>query len=117
MRMAIRPEIDASAADLDLRMTEGDTIAFNFLVLNAGTWAGATWACEVRDIRSVTGTLLASLAVTATLENVDDLDVLITHAPVPELVASSAYWWDMQEVGGMTRFSGRFFVMPQVTDA
>ena len=113
--MAIRPEIDASAADLDLRMTEGDPIAFNFLVLDAASWAGATWACEVRASRSVSGTLLTSLAVTAVVESVTNLDVHITAAADPDLVATGSYWWDMQEVGGMTRFSGQFFVMPQVS--
>lgn len=113
--MTARPEIDASAADLDLRMTEGDPIAFNFLVKDAGSWGGSTFACDVKATQSVTAPALASLAVVVTVEAVTDLDVKLSHAPVPALVASSRYYWDLQEVDGLTRFSGWFIVMPQVT--
>lgn len=114
--MTTRPEIDASAAELDLRMTEGDLIAFNFLVLDAASWGGATFKADVKESQDVDAPIVISLAVVVTVETAN-LDVKLNHAATPLLVKSTRYYWDMQEQGGMTRFSGQLHVMPQVTDA
>lgn len=107
-----RAEIDASAAQLDLRMTEGDTIRFNFLVPGVADWAGSSFLCQVRtDYDSID--VIATLSVTATASGADVI-ILISSAAVPALVAGS-YVWDMQEVGGITRFGGLFFVERQVS--
>ena len=113
----MRAEIDASAAQLDLRMTEGDAISFNFLVKDAASWGGVAFECHVKETQQVGATALADLTVVATTEGAD-CDFLITGAPVPALTASHhTYFWDMQDAGGITRFAGHFYVEKQVTGA
>jgi hypothetical protein len=107
-----RAEIDASAAQLDLRMTEGDSIAFNFLVPGVPEWGGVTFNCQVRDTHE-SETPIATLTVVATTEGTG-CDIMITSVPVAELV-NGKYVWDMQEAGGITRFGGLFHVEKQVT--
>lgn len=107
-----RAEIDASAAQLDLRMTAGDAIAFNFLVPGVDEWAGTSFICQVRDTYDSLDAL-ANLTVTATAVG-PDCDILITSAAVPALVAGK-YVWDMQETGGITRFGGLFLVEEDVS--
>lgn len=113
--MSDRATIDASAAELDLVMTEGDLIRFNFLV-KGEVWGGITFICHVKRHQSATEDPIAELTVTATTEG-DDTDILIESDPVPGLLATrSMYFWDMQESGGgVTRFGGRFLVKPQVS--
>jgi hypothetical protein len=111
-----RPEIDASAAELDLRMTEGDPIGFNFLVADASSWGGNTFRCDVKTQMSADAPVLASLTVTATADGTG-CDILLSSAPIPALIAIDGhYYWDMQEDGGLTRFSGWLLVEPQVTE-
>jgi hypothetical protein len=107
-----RAEIDNSAAQLDLRMTEGDPMAFNFLVRDV-QWASGTWEAHVKE--TLDGDPVAEMTVVMTDEGTDT-DVLLTSAAVPELTAfTGRYFWDLQEVNGLTRFSGYLIVVNQVT--
>lgn len=109
--MPIVPELDASAQDLNLRMTEGDPLNFQWLVPGAAAWAGA-YTFKVR----INPDTLVSIAATASIVNtVDALFVVQTVAAQPEFVAlTSGYHWDIQQASGPTRYSGVMFVEAQV---
>jgi hypothetical protein len=112
--MISRSEIDQSHVELDLRMTEGDPIRLNFLVLDAASWNGVAFTCLVKQRPGESEDVLADIDVIATGEG-DDLDVLLTHAPVAALTAvDSPYAWGMKEDTGVTRFGGMFYVEPRV---
>jgi hypothetical protein len=109
-----RAEIDNSAAQLDLRMTEGDPISFNFLVKDV-QWASGSWQAHVKE--TIDGDPVATMTVLMTDEGTDT-DVLLSSSAVPELTAFvGKYFWDLQEVNGLTRFSGYFYVVNEVTIA
>jgi hypothetical protein len=93
-------------------MTEGDPMSFNFPVRDV-QWATGTWAAQVRE--TLDGPVVATLTVTMTDEGADT-DVLLASSAVPELTAFvGRYFWDLQEVNGLTRFSGYLTVTNQVT--
>lgn len=101
------PEIDASAGKLNLRMTEGDPIAFSFIVEGAASWAGSTFTAEVRD---ALGNIL-TFTVTCSVSNTTDCLIVISHASAPTLTPTrSGYGWAMLESDGPTKFSGLLFV-------
>ena len=112
--MISRSEIDQSHVELDLRMTEGDPIRFNFLVLDAASWAGVLFTCQVKQRPGEAESILTNPAVTVTAQG-NDLDVLLVKVPVVALTnANSPYVWSMKENSGVTRFGGMFYVEPRV---
>lgn len=111
--MSARPVIDASASELDLAMTEGDLIRFNFLVPGEGSWEDATFLCQVKAEKKGSADVIATLNASVTDED-GNADFLIESSPVAALVEGT-YWWDVQEVGGVTRFIGKFIVTGQVS--
>jgi hypothetical protein len=109
------PIIDASAAELHLKMTEGDTIRFNWLVADV-QWGGVTFRCQVKSSAKADADVLADLDVVATDEG-EGTDILVTGEPSDSLTATiGTFYWDMEEVAGpTTRFSGKFYVGRQVS--
>jgi hypothetical protein len=109
--MPIVPELDASAQNLNLRMTEGDPLNFQWIVPGAASWAGA-YTFRVR----IDADTLLELPATASVSNTTDaLFVVTTVAAQAALVAlTSGYRWDIQQTGGPTRYSGVLFVESQV---
>lgn len=94
-------EIDASAFDLNLRMTEGDPINFQWTVEGAAAWAGTHIAYV--DVYELTATV--------TVVNTTDALFTITSLPIPELIPyPGGYRWGVQEDGGFTRFAGLLFI-------
>lgn len=107
--------IDLSAGKLDLAWSQGDPVSIEFTVPDvAATW-GTTFQAQVRAIASAQGVLLGSFTVAAAV-NGDDIDVTLTMSiGDSELIPSGRYFWDMQEVAGVTRLGGRVHVKPSVT--
>lgn len=121
--MGTRSEIDQSHSELDLRMTEGDALAFQFWVRDADDWAGITFVCAVHPESGWTTTPITSPTVMVAAANGPDpdteafmgLNVDITHAVVAALThADSPYLWGMKETGGATRFGGFLHVEPRL---
>lgn len=103
-RLASTPEIDASASEINLRMTEGDLLNFQWTVLAAAAWAGAYTAWVTIDGDDI------PLTATAVAVSADAL-FTIASAPIAELVRnSSGYEWRVKQTGGLTRFGGLLFV-------
>lgn len=112
--MISRSEIDQSHAELDLRMTEGDPILFNFLVKDASGWASTSFTSLVKQRPGELESALATMTVSVSALGLD-LNVLLVSTPVAELLSvNSPYVWAMKEVGGVTRFGGMFYVEPRV---
>ena len=112
--MISRSEIDQSHSELDLRMTEGDPINFNFLVKDASNWSTVSFNSEVKQFPDAALEALATLTVVVAAEG-SDLDVKLTSAAVDGLTADlSPFVWGMKEVGGVTRFGGMFYVEARV---
>ena len=112
--MISRSEIDKSHSKLDLRMTEGDPIAFNFLVKDAALWSVASFISLVRQQANLALPTLATMVVVVTAEG-PDLDVKLNSIPVELLTAAnSPFAWAMKEVDGVTRYGGFLYVEPRV---
>ena len=110
--MISRSEIDQSHVELNLRMTEGDPIAFNFLVKDAASWSATSFTSLVRQQADSTLPTLATMIVVVTAQGLD-LDVKLTSVPVAALTAlNSPFAWAMKEVNGVTRFGGFLYVEP-----
>lgn len=109
--MPVIPELDASAQELNLRMTEGDPLNFQWLVPGAAAWAG-NYTFKVRTSSEV----LVSIACTATVSNVTDaLFVVTTVSAQPEFLHNeSGYRWNIQQTAGPTRYRGALFIEAQV---
>lgn len=103
--------LDASADELDLKLTEGDPISFAFTVADVD-WSG-TYLSQIRASPDAASPLV-TLTVTATYSAPDTAFTLTATAAANVLTAPGAVW-DMQLVGGATRLRGRVFVVPQVS--
>lgn len=104
------PELDASAQRLNIRMTEGDDINFEWLVPTFSGWAGTYDFIVLLD----DGTEL-TIANTVTAQGSDALFSII-DVPQPMLVEkSSGYPWAIKDVTeGITRFAGLLFVDQEI---
>lgn len=107
------PTIDASAAPLNLEMTEGDFVSFNFLVEGEANWASSTWVSRVRRASDPDSNILGEFTITAVPQGLD-VNILMTSTTV-NLLAANIYDWDMAQVGGVTRFTGQLIVKPSIS--
>ncbi len=129
------PILDASAAQLNLKSTQGDPLSFKFLI--DANWSG-TYVSQVRATRERTSTLHATLTVAAVLLTTSTAAAYVAQgvaaeaghteftisltAPLNTVPVGTTAWWDMQQQTpgtppspGVTRLSGRFLVMPEIT--
>jgi hypothetical protein len=103
--MSMVPELDASAQRLNIRMTEGDPINWQWIVEDGASWVGL-YECAVKIGEDV---FLLDNAVS--ISTVTDALFAVINDPVAEfLETSSGYPWDIQQIDGPTRFSGLLFV-------
>lgn len=104
-----RPELDASAYDLDLRMSEGDPINFQWVAEGAAAWAGAH-TCSV-----TVGDVVVPLACTVSVYNTTDALFAVVDGAQAALVATqSGYPWRIKADAGPTRFAGLLRVEAQL---
>lgn len=106
--MTVTLSQDAEA--LDLAWVEGDPLSLAFSVADVN-WSG-TYTAQVRS--SPSGSLLLTLTVTATFDT-PDTDFTLTATAAANTVPAGSWWWDLQQVGGVTRLSGVVKVRAQVT--
>ncbi len=121
------PILDASAAQLNLKCTQGDPLSFKFII--DADWSGS-YLSQVRAARERTSTLLATLTVVANLldaaevatyaaqkvaAQVGHTEFTITLTAAANTVPAGTAWWDMQQTGGVTRLTGRFITIPETT--
>lgn len=109
------PVISQLSSSLDLEWTEGDPISLTWIVKGVD-WSG-TYESQVRRDYRTSSPVLLTLTVSATFDGVDTTFV-VTASEVNSLLLTSStagYVWDMQEVDGPTRFTGKVTVAPQVT--
>lgn len=98
-------------------MTEGDPIIFTFKVKDAAAWAAGSFTAHVKDEPRAAATALVTMSVACVANGADaDFTLTASQAAASVLVGSVyEYFWDLQEVNGVTRFAGRFWVKKQVT--
>lgn len=107
------PTISQGANVLNLEWTEGDAISLAFTAVNVN-WAG-TYAAQVRTARSISATLMGSFTVTATFSGTNTAFTLVMSQANSALIPAGGYYWDLQQVGGVTRLTGVVTVDQQVT--
>jgi hypothetical protein len=105
--------LSQDAEQLNLEWVEADPVSLAFRVA-AADWSG-TYTAQIRARHKAVGELIGTLTVTAVLDGADTLFTLtLTEAESGEIV-SGQYYWDMQQVGGVTRLAGYVSVKQQVT--
>lgn len=105
--------ISQSSATLNLEWVEADPVSLAFAVAGVN-WAG-TYTAQVRSARSATATLMGTLTVTATFDGTNTNFTLSMSQANSALIPSGTYYWDLQQVGGVTRLGGVVKVDLQVT--
>lgn len=104
------PTLDVTAEQLDLKWTAFDPVALVFYVTETD-WSG-DYKAEVRAQPHRHAPLLDELTVVATYE-APDTRFELTLADSSKI--PSGGYWDLQEVGGPTRLTGRVIVVADVT--
>ena len=105
--------ISQGSAVLNLEWVEGDFVSLAFTVAGVD-WSG-TYAAQVRTARSVTATLMGTLTVVAAYDGTNTNFTLTMSQANSALIPSGTYYWDLQQVGGVTRLGGVVKVDLQVT--
>lgn len=107
-------QISQDAQELGLEWVQGDPISLSFVVKDED-WSGS-YVAHVRKVQKPTAELLGVLTVTATYAvGVGTTFVLTMSAVNSLLIPAGNFYWDMQQVGGVTRFRGPVHVVDQVT--
>lgn len=99
------------AQSLDLQWTANDPVSLSFVVQGAD-WSG-TYLAQVRLGPDRSSGLLATLSVSAVYAapNTTFVLTLANSSGVP----LSGGFWDLQQVGGVTRLAGKVFVVKDVS--
>lgn len=107
------PTLSQDANTLNLEWVAGDAVSLAFTA-SFVNWAG-TYLAQVRADQNSSSTLLGTLTVTATY-NGSGTDFTLTMSSVDSaLIPAGLYYWDMQQVGGVTRLKGTVTVDYQVS--
>lgn len=113
--LEVTPTLSQKATPLDIAWTEGDPISMSFRVKDTD-WTGMSYTAQVKHEPEASAPVVATLTIAATLDAGDTVfTITATAAEAADCHAGDRLYWDMQEVGGITRFGGRCFVGPQVT--
>lgn len=105
--------LSQDAQPVDIAWVEGDYVSLAFSVSGVD-WSGA-YVSQVRSDRSSTSTLMGTLTVTATYDGTNTNFTLTMSAVNSALIPSGNYFWDLQQVGGVTRLRGAVKVLGQVS--
>lgn len=110
------PVLTQDAKDVHLALVAGDPISFAFYVADVD-WSGG-YDAHVRFSRDEPADVepLLALAVTAVFDVEDNRTLFTLTAPASaNTLKGRRYFWDLQQVGGVTRLSGEVRVRGQVT--
>lgn len=93
---------------------QGDPISLTFTVADVD-WSGS-YTAQVRKRQNPTAELLGTLTVSASYTaGVGTTFVLSMTAILSNDIPAGSWYWDMQQVGGVTRLRGVAHVVAQVT--
>lgn len=98
------PELDASGQRFNIRMREGDPVNWQWIVEGGVAWVG-TYVVTV-----LVGNTEVSLDSDVSASGADALFVIQDTVQPLFVPTASGYPWDIQAVGGITRFAGLLFV-------
>jgi hypothetical protein len=106
--------ISQDAKELGLEWVQGDPISLHFIVETVD-WTG-TYIAQVRRRQNPTSELFGTLVVTATFTaGVGTAFTLSMSTGNSAHVPAGDLYWDLQQVGGVTRLRGIAHVVAQVT--
>lgn len=106
--------LSQEAEDLNLKWHEGDPVSLAFTVKGVD-WSG-DYKAEIRAQKNLVSPVVKELAVTAVLQGVDTAFTLaMSAADSAAIVAGRPWYWDLQQVGGVTRLQGQVLIDAQVT--
>lgn len=106
--------ISQDASELGLEWVEADPISLAFTVQTVN-WSG-TYNAQVRRRQNPTSELLGTFTVTATFTPSVGTDFTLSMSEANSaLIPAGNFWWDMQEVNGVTRLRGPVHVVAHVT--
>ena len=106
--------ISQDAKELGLEWVQGDPISLAFTVAVVD-WTG-TYIAQVRRRQNPTSELLGALTVMAVFVPGTGTEFTLTMSSANSaLIPAGDFFWDMQEVGGVTRLRGVAHVVAHVT--
>lgn len=105
--------VSQDAQVVDIVWVAGDYVSLAFTVSGVN-WAGS-YISQVRTDTSPTATLMGSFVVTAVYDGANTLFTLTMSAANSALIPAGNYYWDIQQVGGLTRLRGSVRVLGQVS--
>lgn len=106
--------ISQDAQELGIEWVEADPISLAFTISTVD-WSGS-YIAQVRRRQNPNAELLGTLIVTATYTaGVGTAFTLTMSENDSALIPAGSFWWDMQEVGGVTRLRGPVHVVSHVT--
>lgn len=112
--MSVVAVISQDACQLGLEWVESDPVSLSFTVSDVD-WSG-TYDSQVRRKQNPNAELLGTLTVTAVYTaGVGTAFTLVMSEGDSSLIPAGNYWWDMQEVNGVTRLRGPVTVVGNVT--
>lgn len=107
--------LSQDACELNLEWVAGDPVSLAFVV-DQVDWSG-TYVAQVRRKQNPSAELLGTLIVSAVYTaGVGTAFTLTMSEANSENVPAGSWWWDMQEVNGVTRLRGTVHVVAQVTN-
>lgn len=110
-----RAYIDLSHGLLDIIWSQGDPIIASFTVPDVvGLW-GTSFQAQIREKASPAAPLLGTIVVAAEEQGADLAFTFNMAAADSAAIPAGWYFWDMQEVGGVTRLGGRARAKATVT--
>lgn len=106
--------ISQDACELNLRWVAADPVSLSFIVRDVD-WSGS-YTAQVRKRQNPTSDLLGTLTVSATyLAGTGTTFVLSMSQALSTAIPAGSWYWDLQQVAGVTRFRGSVEVVQQVT--
>jgi hypothetical protein len=109
------PMVTQEPLELDVSWVEHDAVNLGWTIEGAN-WEG-TYTCQIRTERSETSTLLGSPTITA-VNNLEDTDFsMVLPVGASATIDKGTYYYDIVEVGNVTRFQGKVVVLPGVVAA
>lgn len=106
--------ISQDAKELGLEWVQGDPISLTFIVVDVD-WSG-DYISQVRRRQNPNAELLGTFTVVAVYTPGSGTEITLTMSENDSsLIPAGDFFWDMQQVGGVTRLRGVAHVVAEVT--